>query len=103
MLNDYNCFYPLATPGDLLSGGRSTVYGGPALLLRGGAEKLEVGGGPAVPCRAVPGPARPGARPPPGRYQKLKIKLLFCRDLIASVHAATQEVCFLWVSVPKSR
>ena len=51
----------------------------------------------ARPCRAVP-----GARPPPGRYQKLKIKLWFCRDLIASGHAATQEVCFLWVSVPKS-
>ena len=50
-------------------------------------------------CRAVPGPA--GARPP-GRYQKLKIKLLFCRGLIASGHAATQEVCFLWVSVLKS-
>ena len=52
-----------------------------------------------VPGPAVPG--RAGARPP-GRYQKLKIKLLFCRDLIASGHAATQEVCFLWVSVPKS-
>ena len=50
----------------------------------------------SVPCR----PARvPGS---PGRYQKLKIKLWFCRDLIASGHAATQEVCFLWVSVPKS-
>ena len=51
-----------------------------------------VGVCPAVPC--------PG---PPRRYQKLKIKLWFCRDLIASGHAATQEVCFLWVSVPKSR
>ena len=48
----------------------------------------------ARPCRAVP--------PPPRRYQKLRIKLWFCRDLIASGHAATQEVCFLWVSVPKS-
>ena len=35
-------------------------------------------------------------------YQKLTIKHLFCRDLIASVHAATPGVCFLWVSVPKS-
>ena len=50
-----------------------------------------VGGCPVAGCPA-----------PPGRYQKLKIKLWFCRDLIASGHAATQEVCFLWVSVPKS-
>ena len=50
-------------------------------------------------CRAVP--CRAGARPPRA-LSKIKIKLWFCRDLIASGHAATQEVCFLWVSVPKS-
>ena len=61
------------------------------------------GAGPKY-WKFVGGGAVPGARcpPPPGRYQKLKIKLLFCRGLIASGHAATQEVCFLWVSVPKS-
>ena len=50
----------------------------------------------------VAGARCPVPAPPPGRYQKLKIKLWFCRDLIASRHAATQKVCFLWVSVPKS-
>ena len=82
-------------------GSRSLVWGRGVSLLARASEPKFVGVGPGGRAAGRPRrvPLPPGRA---GRYQKLTIKLWFCRDLIASGHPATQEVCFCRVFVAQN-